>query len=308
VLLPHSCPCPRRRWLCRADLLVHRSDTSEVTFDYNKRNGSVSVGSECNYHFYDAGMTGLYLSMLDSLATLAAEIGRDTDAAELRSRHAATTKSMQATLWSEELGVFVNKQSRAPFRASSRVSPFNFHAMLSGAATAGQARTMAKTWLLADEGFCLTGSHSADHDSEGAAQAQAAKCNAPRQCATLSMDAKQPAACLCGTGKQPACPGSGKAGGKAACCSACHANAECQAFVWAQKELKCYLMHNVTALQHAAGREFGCVRGAVPVLPPPPKKPTACNFGMPSISHNDSAWSDNDYWRGRTWGPMNYCK
>ena len=27
---------------------------------------------------------------------------------------------------------------------------------------------------------------------------------------------------------------------------------------------------------------------------------------MPSISRNDPAYSDNDYWRGRIWAPMNF--
>jgi len=30
-----------------------------------------------------------------------------------------------------------------------------------------------------------------------------------------------------------------------------------------------------------------------------------CTFGMPSISRSSSAFKDNDYWRGRAWGPMN---
>jgi len=29
-------------------------------------------------------------------------------------------------------------------------------------------------------------------------------------------------------------------------------------------------------------------------------------YVMPSISRNDSAFKDNDYWRGRIWGPMNF--
>ena len=28
-----------------------------------------------------------------------------------------------------------------------------------------------------------------------------------------------------------------------------------------------------------------------------------CKYGLPSISHNDSAYKDQVYWRGRTWGP-----
>lgn len=31
-----------------------------------------------------------------------------------------------------------------------------------------------------------------------------------------------------------------------------------------------------------------------------------CKFGLPSISRSSSAFHDNNYWRGRTWGPMNW--
>ena len=160
---------------------------------------NATVGAECNFHFYDAGMTGLYLSTLDSLATLATAIGRNGTAATLRARHDAMAKAMRETLWSDGLGVFVNTGSSPPHRASSRITPFSFHAMLSGAATAAQARTMAQQWLLTDAGFCLTGQNESR-------------------------------------------PGRGE----------------------------------------------------------------ACVYGMPSIAHSDPAWKDNTYWRGRTWGPMNW--
>ncbi len=29
-------------------------------------------------------------------------------------------------------------------------------------------------------------------------------------------------------------------------------------------------------------------------------------YVIPSISRNDPAFKDNDYWRGRIWGPMNF--
>jgi len=32
---------------------------------------------------------------------------------------------------------------------------------------------------------------------------------------------------------------------------------------------------------------------------------SACPFSMPSISRDDPAFKDNNYWRGRIWGPMN---
>jgi glycogen debranching enzyme len=32
----------------------------------------------------------------------------------------------------------------------------------------------------------------------------------------------------------------------------------------------------------------------------------ACKYSIPSIARNDPAFGDNNYWRGRTWGPMNF--
>jgi putative isomerase len=34
--------------------------------------------------------------------------------------------------------------------------------------------------------------------------------------------------------------------------------------------------------------------------------PKDCAFGLPSISRADPAFKDQDYWRGRAWGPMNW--
>ena len=31
-----------------------------------------------------------------------------------------------------------------------------------------------------------------------------------------------------------------------------------------------------------------------------------CQFGIPSIARSSNASRDNDYWRGRAWGPMNF--
>ena len=31
-----------------------------------------------------------------------------------------------------------------------------------------------------------------------------------------------------------------------------------------------------------------------------------CQFGLPSIARSDPAFTDQTYWRGRTWGPMNF--
>ena len=44
-------------------------------------------------------------------------------------------------LWNESMGVYANVQSRGANRTSPRVSPFNFHPMITGAASVSQAST-----------------------------------------------------------------------------------------------------------------------------------------------------------------------
>jgi len=34
--------------------------------------------------------------------------------------------------------------------------------------------------------------------------------------------------------------------------------------------------------------------------------PQYCQYGIPSISRSDPKFTDNDYWRGRIWAPMNF--
>ena len=68
-------------------------------------------GISCRFHFYDAGMTGLYLSMLDSLSNLAGDIGRTKDATELRARHTDVAAKLNKWLWNQTLGVFTNNQN-----------------------------------------------------------------------------------------------------------------------------------------------------------------------------------------------------
>jgi hypothetical protein len=40
------------------------------------------------------------------------------------------------------------------------------------------------------------------------------------------------------------------------------------------------------------------------VWPPPGSANATARFGLPSISRDDPAYTDQDYWHGRIWGPM----
>ena len=112
------------------------------------------MGETCKYPIYDVGMTGLYMSMCDSLAELAEDVlDRPDVAADLRARLNTTATATQKLMWSEEEGMFLNRHFNGSL--SKRVSPFNFHPMIAGVATVEQARRMATEWLMDDEGFCL---------------------------------------------------------------------------------------------------------------------------------------------------------
>ena len=70
---------------------------------------------------------------------------------ELRSR-AARYRARLGTLWSDRLGIFLNKDLR-PGRFSTRLSPTNFYPMLARAAMPQQARTMIERHLLNPKEF-----------------------------------------------------------------------------------------------------------------------------------------------------------
>ena len=117
-------------------------DPSEVQWPYGKAS-SLPVGTSCRYHFYDVGMTGLYLSMLDSLSNLALVIGRNDTWSELQDRHSVLAAKTNQLLWDETLGIYANKQSRGTNRTSPRISPFNLHPMITGVASEAQVRRTA---------------------------------------------------------------------------------------------------------------------------------------------------------------------
>ena len=129
----------------------------------------------------------------------------------------------------ETMGIYTNVQSRGDNVTSTRVSPFNFHAMISGAASVTQAKTMASKWLLQDEGFCLTENDSSTDtaDSRDTSWFYENETTPTRmtctECSYVSgIDAHQPA-------KQVG-PSTGPAS-IVTCCAACKANPLCENFV-----------------------------------------------------------------------------
>ena len=107
----------------------------------------------CQFEQYDVGMTGLYHATLAALAELAPVAGYPDEAGPLAAAADAVAAAMRAHMWNQEAGIFQNLGYNGTL--SPRVSPFNLHPLLAGAATADQARRMAGDWLSSPKGFCL---------------------------------------------------------------------------------------------------------------------------------------------------------
>ena len=99
----------------------------------------------------DVGLMGMYVGDCDALAFLAEELGRTTDAAELRSR-GNTYRNRLKTMWDEEFGMFLNYRIDLQ-QPSKRISPTNFYALIAGAATQQQAERMVHEHFYNPEEF-----------------------------------------------------------------------------------------------------------------------------------------------------------
>lgn len=101
--------------------------------------------------FADVGLMSMYIADCDALAQMADALGRSGDARALRERREKYSNKLQ-TLWSADLGVFLNKDLRTG-HFSRRLSPTNFYPMLAHVATPEQAQVMVKRHLLNPEEF-----------------------------------------------------------------------------------------------------------------------------------------------------------
>lgn len=93
----------------------------------------------------DVGLMGLYVADCNALAAMATELGRTSEAGELKAR-ADGYRAKLATLWDEKTGIFLNKDL-VTGKLSPRLSPTNFYPLLAKAATPQQADRMVREHL-----------------------------------------------------------------------------------------------------------------------------------------------------------------
>jgi neutral trehalase len=96
--------------------------------------------------YADAGLMSLYIADCDALADIADALSKPSEAKELRDR-AARYRARLATLWDENVGIFLNRNLRTG-QSSTRLSPTNFYPLLAKAASPEQARIMIDKHLL----------------------------------------------------------------------------------------------------------------------------------------------------------------
>jgi hypothetical protein len=90
----------------------------------------------------DVGLTGLYVADCRALAEIASILGRDADAAELRSRGEEYAAALQG-LWDEKAGIYLNRRTDTG-EASPKVSPTLFYPLIAKVPTPAQAARMVR--------------------------------------------------------------------------------------------------------------------------------------------------------------------
>jgi len=120
---------------------------------------------------WDVALNSLYVMDCRALANIAAELGKEADATELRDRADFYQQNLQR-LWDPETGYFRNK-SWVTNQFSAVTSVNGFYPMLAKAATEEQVKTMLEEYFYNPNEFygqwiipTMARSHSAFHDKE----------------------------------------------------------------------------------------------------------------------------------------------
>lgn len=94
----------------------------------------------------DVGLNSLYALDAESLAALAAQLGKEDDRQAFMADYEKTKRLVREKLWNDSDGTYENRFWTGEF--SKRLSPSNFYPMLAGIATPEQAERMVREHLL----------------------------------------------------------------------------------------------------------------------------------------------------------------
>src|SRR5271157_1640146 len=99
----------------------------------------------------DVGLNSLYALDAESLAALAAQLGKEDDRKAFQADYEKMKQLIREKLWNDVDGIYENRFWNGEF--SKRLSPSNFYPMLAGIATPEQAERMVREHLLNSKEF-----------------------------------------------------------------------------------------------------------------------------------------------------------
>jgi putative isomerase len=308
---------------------------------YEYLNGTEVSFNTTTFHMglYDVGMTALYLSDTEAVIQLLEIAGRNDLVPTYQARFDRVSAAMSAHMWDETSGNFVNVLFDGTLLP--RISPTSFFPLISGAATDAQADAMMQSFT-SPLGLCFNSSYRPDpnaamlvqwyDESHDNAPCLTDDCNEQITIAQYDFIRIEAVALL---------PAAGPAAGLVALNAfyspiykdymlTTNATGPDATYEFLRIEGYAFVNPPTTAawpvtqltLHYSSARKDyqvcgspGCLTDTGPnssyVLIGPlgwawngtGAENLICKYGGTSISRGDSAFYDNNYWRGRIWGP-----
>ena len=303
------------------------------------KGGPVCFDNVTTHHMqlYDVGMTALYLSDTEALIYLAQVAGRFDDVPVLQQRLDRVRAAMNAHMWDAEAGMYTNVLYNGSFY--KRYAPTSYFPLISGSASDAQADAMMALFT-SPLGFCFNRSYTPDVNAAMLVQWYDGRDNAAcltDDCIRDNVDARFNYIRVEGVALLPA---GGPAPGlvalnlyysaanddfalvTGAAPAAGYALVRQEGFCWAQppETPSAWPVSNITLWWSPSRKDYKTCGGNICEVDSGPdyvqqggvqchsldgSTPASmpCKFGGSSIARGDPAFFDNDYWRGRIWGP-----
>jgi hypothetical protein len=289
-------------------------------------------------NIYDVGATAFFASDTDALIGLCTALQRPDLVPPLQTRLGRVQSAMNTYMWSADAGVYANVLFNGT--ALPHYAPTSFFPMLSGTPSDSQAEALVAA-MASPEGLCYNASHTPAPDAEMLVQwstrsGTAAACVTPscthgvidagygfdRVEAVVLLPAGGPAPGLLAlnlfadaetgntalvSGSAPPAPGFTLVQQEGWCWEAPPALSTgwpvTNLTLWHSPSRRAFKTCGTVACENTTATDYAFVKDLCFALNGTGPANQPCKVGGPSIARSDAAFLDQNYWRGRTWGP-----
>lgn len=285
-------------------------------------------------NLYDIGATALYLSDTAALLDLAVAINRSDVIPQLQVQFNAVQTAMNANMWDDAAGIYSNVLYNGSFY--SRYAPSSFFPLLSNSCSDAQADALA-AWLASPQGFCVNATDPGPNGTyilyqwleprwkdNAACGSDACKIySVLNKYGFVEPELRVLQAPQAGVTTLPLNLYVSPSGHDLALTTEAPAN-----YSFVRTEGYCLvdapvppagiavtnvsLWYSDTASEYKTCGTAACIAAAVNytfvanlcyAYDASTTSSWGCQYGVPSIARGDTAFVDNNYWRGRIWGP-----